>query len=183
MAQEIPDYSEHVSKPSADQLARLSQLALEQHQAEQRVEAAKEALAQAQEALRQVAEVAIPELMDEVGMEEFKTRSGLRIKVDEKLRVSIRRDRVDDACEYMHEVGSGSLVKRFFTIKFGRDEEKWARKFEADLRRRKRQLQVDRTKKVEPSTLKKWVNDRLKVGEDVPEELFSVHRQRVSIIG
>ena len=48
----------------------------------------------AREELRDIAERQVPELMDQIGIGEFKTTTGLKIKIDETIRASIRRERL-----------------------------------------------------------------------------------------
>ena len=178
-----PDYSEFQEEPGEGQLALLRTLADAQADAERYVAQLEVKLAKAKDELRDIQEQELPNLMDKLGMKEFQTLSGLKISVTEIIRASISQARADEAHAWLDENGHASLVKRIFAVSFGRDEEKWAREFAADLRRRKRELTVAEVKKVESATLRAFVKQRLEAGEDLPLELFGVFRQRVSKIG
>lgn len=178
-----PDYSDFQEQPGEGQLAELSKLADQQAEAEAEVKRLEADLVKAKERHRTISEQELPALMDQLGMEEFKTRSGFTIKVNEIIRASIPKARAEEAFEWLDEHGHASIVKRSFTVSFGRDEERWARKFATDLRRRKRELNVADGKKVESSTLRAFVKNQLEEGVDIPMELFGVYRQRIAKIG
>lgn len=182
MSEAIPDYGDlGPGQPTGeDALAELSRLADEQARAELEVEQAQEALKAAQRRHRELAEHMIPDLMDALGMERFTTRSGITIDISEQLRCSVPKARATEAARWVEEHGGASLVRREFSILFGRDDEKWAQKFERDLRQRKRQLDVRRSDTVHSSTLKKFLRGCLESGVDVPLELFGAYHQRVA---
>ena len=183
MGEPTPDYSDFQKAPAEGQLAKLSTLADQQAGAAVEVAALEAQLATAKDKLRGISERELPELMDTLGMEEFKTSSGLKISIKEIIRASIPKARKDEAFTWLDEHGHASIVKRSFAVSFGRDEEKWARKFATDLRRRKRELSVEDIKKVESATLRAFVTNQLEDGADIPLELFGVFRQRVAKIG
>lgn len=145
---------------------------------EQKVAQAEEALVLAQKNLQTVAGQEIPDLMDELGVSDFTTHSGIRVRIVEAIRASIPKERTEEAVAWLDDHNFHDLVKRKFTVQFGADEEAWANKFAADLARRKRQLAVAQDKTVHTSTLSAWVRSQLENGEDVPLDLFGVHRQR-----
>ena len=70
------------------------------------------------------------------------------------------------------------LIKRLFSIEFGREEEKWADKFERDCKQRKKQLHLKRKKFVHPQTLQAFIRGQLEEGVAVPLDIFGVFRQR-----
>lgn len=176
------DYSEFQETPEESQLAELSRLADRQAEAEREVARAEATLAEAQEKLREVSEKAIPDLMERLGLEKFTTTSGFTVDIKEILRTSITKANADAAHNWLDEHGHGSIVKRLFAITFGKDEEKWAAKFQRDLAQRKKPVNAVISRSVHPSTLKSFVKTSLEEGEDIPLDLFSVHRQRVSKI-
>lgn len=175
----MADYGEYVDqKPSEDALKRLTALARQQREAEQAVEDAQEALSKAQERLRTISETDVPNLMDEVGMTEFVTVDGLKITVDRKLRIGVPKAKKGQAMEWVDSHGGAALVQRCFVIRFGKEDERWAKKFARDLAQRKRPVNCERQNDVHSSTLKKFITDKLEAGEEVPLELFGGHWQR-----
>ena len=166
------DYSADVPPAEGGDLATLANLAEQQREAELYVEQMEERLKSAQMRLLDLSDRTIPELMKRLGIKEFKTQSGLFIKIKRQLRVSVPKHRVTEAVAWVENNGGADLVKRAFHIMFGRDEEAWASKFERDLKQRKKPLRVERTQKVEPSTLKAFLEGKLEAGIDVPLETF-----------
>lgn len=176
------DYSEYNEPTSTDKLAELSALATKLAEAETVVVTKERELAAAQEVVREMSEKTIPEAMDALEMSTFTTRGGLSISIKEAIRASIKDEVKDRAIIWLDDHGYGALVKRKFTVAFGRDEEKWADKFARDLAQRKRQLKVDQDKSVHPKTLASFVKEQLEAGAEVPLDLFGVFRQRYAKI-
>lgn len=178
----VPDYSEYTDGPGDNLLARLTGLAHDQWKAERAVEKAEEDLRKAKEDARLLRERRVPELMDEAQMSEFTTKDGIKIKVAEEIRAAIPKAKTAQAIKWLEENGHANLVKRSFVIEFGKDEETWAKRFETDLKKRKRQLAVKRDQKVHPQTLGSFVREQLAEGISLPLDLLGVHRQKVSKI-
>lgn len=175
-----PDYTNYSEPVGEDKLSQLSDLAKQQVTLEHELLQAEAAVDKAKERIRIISEVSIPLLMEEVGMSEFSTKDGIKVRVAEDIRASIPKARQGEAVVWLDQHGFAGLVKRKFTILFGKDEESWANKFEADLRKRKRELNVGRDATVHPQTLKAWVKEQLECGTDLPLDLFGVFRQRVA---
>lgn len=181
-AVEKPEYDYSDYKPEeevSDNAATvLAQLAQEQVAAEALIASLEEQLTSAKAALNEVKERRIPAVMDELDLERFTTRDGVDIKISEQIRGSIPKAKEAEAFNWLESNDNANLIKRTFTIQFGKDEDKWADKFERDLARRKKPLAVKREKKVSPQTLQAFVMGRLAEGHDFPMELFGVYRQR-----
>lgn len=179
---ETYDYSEFKDGPGDNVLAQLSAMAMEQKQAEAEVARLEEELKKAQAKLKDLSEHKIPELMDAAEVKEFTTKDGIKIKIVEKIRGSIPEANAPKAFAWLEEHGHDNLIKREFKIEFGKNEEAWARKFEADLKKRKRPLKVRLKRAVHPSTLASFINEQLENGVDFPMDTFGVYRQRFSKI-
>lgn len=164
--------------PSADTLTRLSRFAQEARDRAAEIARLEESLKAATESYNRIVERDIPDLMDEVGVSDFRLSDGTRITIKEDIRASIPAARRNEAVSWFDDHGLSGMVKRTFTISFGRDEESWANKFEADLRKRKREVNLKKEYKVEPMTLKAWVKTALENGQDLDPELFGIFRQR-----
>lgn len=178
------DPSEEAAKPPAatDALARLAVLAEQQEEAETQVEEIEEALRVAKYRLRDIAEVQIPEAMDEAGVEEFTTSSGLKISVAEKILGSLSEERSEAAFAWLAEHGYSELIKREFKIVFNKDEEQWAEAFAQELTEREHPLRHEIKRAIHPSTLQAWVKEQLREGVDIPLDTFGVYRSRKSKI-
>lgn len=179
-AYDYSDYEDSQPVVGDNMLARLSGLATDQAHAEARVLRLDEELKEAKETLRHISENQLPELMEEAGMETFSTSDGLGISINSVIRGSIPKSTAGQAFMWLEENGHGRLIKRTFTIDFGKDDDKWANRFERDLARRKKPLNVKRKKAVHPSTLTAFVRSQLEEGVAIPMTTFGVYRQRVS---
>ena len=178
MANEVPDYSGELEEPQGEELAQLARLAERHRRAQQLVLKREQELAAAQAELQLVSEKLIPELMQELGVKEYSTTDGQRVTVERKLRVSVPVATREACYTWLEVNGLSPLIKRTFTVAFGRDEEAWARRFAADLRRRKREVNVTEERRVESSTLNKALRTLLEEGQvTVPLEMFGAHWQ------
>ena len=174
----IADYVDENPDVSEDAMARLSKLAQDQLDAIALVESLEQQLKDAKASLRAISEHRLPDLMDELELEEFKTKNGTEIKVGEAIRGSIPEDNKEKAFAYLEETNNGKIIKNQFVIEFGKGDEAWAKKFQRDLNRRKKKLNTKVKKSVHPQTLYGFVREQLEAGVDFPMDLFGVFRQR-----
>ena len=172
------DYSDFKKGPGDNLLKQISATAAEQKAAELRVAELEDQLKEAQVALRDVKEHRLPELMAAAEQKKITTLDGIGVEIKEIIRGSIPAASADQAFAHLEEVGDERLIKREFNIQFGKDEEKWANKFEGDLKRRKKPLRVKRKKAVNPQTLQAYVREKLAKGEKFPMKLFGVYVQK-----
>lgn len=164
--------------PSADSLKRLAKLAADAKLATDRVALLEVRLKEETAALKAITEREIPDIMEEIGLTDFRLTDGTRIQIKEDIRCSVSADRRIAVKEYFDEHGLSGMVKRAISIEFNAGEEKWANKFEADLRKRKHEVRTKIDYIVHPSTLKAWVTRALEESKEIPLDLFGVFRQR-----
>lgn len=165
-------------------MANIAQTAKDIHSAEKAVAEAEEELKERKKELARLSGQVMPELMQEARMTKLVTEDGIEVTIDEKLRASIPADieKATKALDWLENVGEGGAVKREMKISFGKDEDKWADKFERDCSQRKKPLNMERKRFVHPNTLAKVLGDRFANGEPVEETLFSLHRQKTTKI-
>ena len=172
-----PDYSDfQKDAPQLDDLATLAQLAQDLYLAELKQAEAEDALKAAQRKVRDIGEHQIPELMDEIGIAEFTTKSGIKLSVKDNLRVSPPAARRQEAWDWLTERGFGDLVKHNVVVGFSRGEEDACTELLGRLHAQG--LQTKDERKVEPSTLKKFVKGRLEEGAEMPLDLFGATQFR-----
>lgn len=168
------------SATGAGELSQLSKLAEEQVKAEAEVARLEGELEKARALARDFAERQVPELMDSIGIEEFKTSTGLKIKVQETIRASISAANGPRAYAWLRENGHAALIKRVLKVEFGKGQDEAA---EAALKAlEERDLDVDDKTAVNPQTLSAFAREKLREGADIPLDLLGVHRSRVSKI-
>lgn len=125
------------------------------------LENAEELMKKRREMLKRVAEVDLPQAMKDVGMRSFELIGGGSVSLKDVVSASIPKENKEDVLAFVAEDGHESLIKRTFTIFFGRDQEKEVAKFIRDLNKRKVKLDVKRDDKIEPATYKKYIKDRI----------------------
>lgn len=179
------DYSAYANEDvpmGGNIMARLGGLAAEQLQVEARVMTLEAELKQTKETLRHICENKMPTLMEEAGQEDCTVTGGIRIKIKSIIRGSIPANNAKEAFTWLEDNGNGNLIKREFKIDFGKDDDKWADKFERDLKQRKKPLNVKRKKAVHPGTLQAFVREQLEMGVPIPMDVFGVYRQNYSSV-
>lgn len=180
MADNIPDYSDFKTPAAAGDniLARLHGLAHELVDAEAEVARIEEDLKAAQAKVLDLQQFKIPELMDAAETEKHTTKDGLCIDVSTVIRASIKEENKPAAFAWLAENNHDNLIKRQFVIEFGKDEESWAKKFQADLAKRKKPLNVALKRGVNPQTLAAFVREELEKGTTLPLATLGVMQQR-----
>lgn len=182
MAEQAFDYSDYKAQPGDNLIAQISQTAVELKDAQALVANLEEQLQEAKKNVQHLSERVLPELMDAAEMTSFTTKEGIVIGVSERIRASIPAKTHKEALGWLEDNGEAGIIKRTFTIEFGRDDNKWADKFERDMKQRKKPLPVKRKAAVHPQTLAKAITDKLEAGVDVPMETFGAFRQRFSTV-
>lgn len=165
---------------AAGDLAQLAELAEKQHQAEEEVKRIEADLAAAREKLNQLSEHQIPSLMDELGLQDFKTSSGLKVLVKETIRASIPAARAIEAYAWLRANKHGALIKRAVSVVFSTGEDELADKLLAEIS--EQGLEAEDKASVHAQTLAAFVREQLAEGNEIPMDLLGVHRQRVSQI-
>jgi hypothetical protein len=159
-----------------EELKTLRKLALAQVKAEHEVAAAEEALKQAKIALADIAEKQLPELMDSIGLESFTTEEGFKIEVKRTIRASVPVANRPKAYNWLEEHGHGGMIKRTLVVGFDRDQRVEAAELRHQLEKKYDNVKEDQ--KVEPSTLRAFIAERLAEGEEIPLQLFGAFEQR-----
>lgn len=145
---------------------------------EQKVRDAEAALAEAKAAYRDISEVRLPSLMDDLDCTAFETGDGLRFEVEEKIHASITKDNNSAACDWLRNHGHDGLVKRTVSVLLGREMSWDDAKHVRSILLRETGEDASITEVVHPSTLRAFVKRELEAGSDLPLDLFSVYKQR-----
>lgn len=165
-------------------MQRLNTLVHEQLLAEDEVAKAENALATAKKKLARLSEYVIPDVMEEMGITEYKTNDGLTIKLKQAIRASIAEVNRSDAFGWMTDHDHEAMIKTSIVI----EKPALLDDFEnADELKEALQLVMDNlpsteNKSIHSSTLSAFVRDKLEDGEEIPLDTFSVFRQVTSVI-
>jgi hypothetical protein len=164
------DYSGHEEKPAHELVERLHRQVRDLIAAQEAEAAAELALQKAKDARRDLEERVIPESMAELGVKMLKTPDGFTVEVVADVRASIPKDRIAEAMAWLRANRCAALIKREVKAVFGMGEDRRAEEAVAELY--KFTDSVADKAHVHPSTLKKFVKDKLRSGEAIPMDLF-----------
>lgn len=178
---DTPDYGEFLKPKSDDALAELAELAELQALAEKQVELAEEELKKSKEALRLISDVSLPEKMDALGLQTFTTKSGLKITIKENIRANIPKEHLGEALAWLRTNGHGGVIKRVVKLEFGKGKDEQADELVAHLKSTGYQPADEAG--VHFMTLGALARELLESGRDIPQDIFGIHRQRVSKLG
>ena len=163
-----------------DGLTRLSQLADQLFDAETevvRLEAEKKA---AQQRVIQLSEFDIPTLMEELELEEVKTKSGLRVTVADKLSAKKLTQAHHAALQWLRDHEQGGLIKTVVGVPFTAGSESDADALVEELAGEG--FAASKNMEVHHSSLAAAIRQMLKEGIEVPMELLGGYQRRVASI-
>lgn len=150
---------EPVLGPTDGQLQRVSELANLQVRQEAAVVDLERELKDAQERLRQTSERDLPNLMEDIGLLEYKLTSGAKISIKTKIVGSITAENRPVAFEWLHKHGYGPIVKRDVEVQFGRGDAKKAGKLLGYLTRWYKDFKITDKEAVHGGTLNAWARE------------------------
>jgi hypothetical protein len=168
--------------PDSKDLKQLALLAHRHIVLESEIAALENQIAAKKEALKALREVDIPTAMTEVRMESFKLEGGGTVELKKLTFASITDANKPAAFAALEKNGHGAIIKHEIKILFGKGEEAWAKKFLADLAKRKRPLNTKRRDFIEPQTLGKLARELVEGAtaqgldpkEALPDNLFTL---------
>lgn len=166
---------EHAGESSPEKLNLVLQLARSMKAQQLHIEKLEAELADRSKALKKIAEVDIPNALNDAGLEEMPLGEGWTVKIKNVITGSISEANKERAHEWLEKHGMGGLIKHVITISFGRDEDRWAKKFLADCAKRKKPLNASRKDAVNSQTLSATVREQIQLATDAGED----PRQRI----
>ncbi len=163
-------HDDNATKDAVDRVAVLARILLAQQQNVARIEAE---LATAKADARRTAEVDLPELMLECGLELAKLSDGTKVEIRDEVDCAITEANRPRAHAWLEANGFGGLIKTSVIVAFPREERSEAVAL-ADFLFTNKQLQAEVEESVHPSTLKSFVKERMAAGAAPPADLFSL---------
>jgi len=122
-----------------------------------------------------LAQELIPQAMQETGLKTLVLDNGDKVEVKPLLRVSPLVENRPFVYQWLRDNGFGDLVKNEISASFGRNEDDMANNFKEEVK--KLGLLPKQTEKVEPSTLRAFVNEQVVVNgrNDLPLDKFGAY--------
>lgn len=124
-----------------------------------------------------LAEIVMPEAMDELGVSAVTLSNGQKIVLDAQLYASIPGSNKEQAHGWLRDNNHGDLIKTELNIKFGRSEDNMVK----EIKERAKELGLNAESKeaVHPMTLKAFAREQTKLGKQLPQDLFAIFTKRV----
>ena len=162
------------SKALADQVLKLKNL-------EDAILATEEQLKDLKKQSDKLSQEVIPTMMQEMNLSTLKLNDGSAVEVKPVVFASIPADKKDDAYQWLQNNGLGDIIKNEIIVAFGTKENAKAQQY-ANLAQGQG-FEPSQKLKVEPSTLRAMVRERIESGLDVPSDLFNVftgHKTKIT---
>jgi len=174
--QKLPyDYSGFQDEPQAvdDVLGKISTLADEMLELDRKIAHHDLEHKKLIEQRRQIAEEQLPELFEQVGMSELKTRKGIPLKLKSRVHTSIAKERKPRAIAWLDENGQGGMVRRNVVIDFDKTQQEKVDKLLRLIGKGwpNHRVQLD----VNAATVKAFVKRCLADGVSIPKDIFGIH--------
>jgi hypothetical protein len=114
----------------------------------------------------------IPQAMQELGLQTLELKTGEKIQIKPLLRVTPKVEDRPVVYQWLRDNGFGDLVKNIISASFGKGEDAKAENFKKEVE--KLGLLPKQEEKVEPSTLRAFVNEQVveKGRDDLPLDKF-----------
>lgn len=169
---EVFDYGEEFEEKDPENreesLGVLAELIDELGEAQALVKQKEEELKAAQHRVKELEESQIPELMQDLNMKSFETQSGLKIKLEEKIRVG--RVKSPDALRWLEDNGYAGMIKTNVGVALPREKREEAKQLAEELKAKGHDAKVEAF--VEWGTAASFLKERRENGEEAPMELF-----------
>ena len=158
---------------SDTELSKVSAKAQEQLDLEKEIADLENKLKETKDRHRVVAELELPEAMQESNLAEIVLTNGSKITINPFYKGYISEEHRDDAMGWLVDNNHGSLIKNEVTLKFGKDEDE---KATATIESLKQQgLDPSVKQGVHPQTLNAFIKEQITSGKDIPAEIFGIY--------
>ena len=163
-----------------DQITGIAALAKRAKSLEKQIGDAEDILKGHKEQYRKLTEETIPEALAELGMSSFRMEDGSSIDVKPFYSASITEARRAEAFQWLRDHGFDDIIKNTVSVRFGRGEDELCNRLLSTLGQQG--FPAEQAEKVEASTLKAWVKERVVRGEEFPMELFGAYIGKKAVI-
>ena len=157
----------------SNDLQRALQLAELLVQLRAKVEGLETLIIAAKAEVRRVEQEDLRDLMQELGLETFKLKTGETIEIKPEVDCSISEERRRAAHSWLVDKGFGGLIKTEVIVAFERGQHGAAEEFATECAEKGKQPNL--IERVHPSTLKSFIKEQMAAGNAIPFDLFGVH--------
>lgn len=168
------DAEETKAIPRDEQLSILSGKAMKQVELEDEIAQLEQTLKDRKADLSKISELEIPELMGELGVQDFTLKNGLKVGVKPFYAAKIPEEKSEQAFDWLESNGHDGIIKGQFIVMYRRPDKQRIGQF-LDLAR---ELGFETKDKLEvhPMTLKAFVREQIESGDEgFQRDLFGVY--------
>lgn len=119
----------------------------------------------------------MPALLSELGVSAIKLPSGEMVSIETELHCGIPAARKEEAFEWLRDNNHADLIKNELVVKFGRNEDNMVKEIKGVAETMG--LKFDEKTSVHSMTLKAFVKEQMRSGNDLPQDLFGVFIRRL----
>ncbi len=156
-----------------EQITGIAALARRAKSLEKEIEDQETELKGLKDKYRKLTEETLPEALAEMGMSSFRMEDGSSVNIKPFYSASISEARRAEAFQWLRDHGFDDIIKNTVSVRFGRGEAELCNRLLGMLG--SSGFRSEQAEKVEPSTLKAWVRERVERGEEFPSELFGAY--------
>ncbi len=171
--------AEAESIPPEMKVKRLSSLCRDLIALEGDLEALEKAVREKKDEIKKLSEEQIPDLMDELDIDEFRLKNGLKVRIKPFYSGKIESP---ECYEWLEENGYSDIIKGAIQVPYPRDFDKSKLRAIVEVAR-ELGLSADNQEGVHHSTLNGWIREMIESGKEFPRELFNVYVGRRTKIG
>lgn len=155
-----------------DNVKDVAQLCEKLAQTEQAIDQADQMKKELTEMKEKLSFELIPQAMQELGLQTLELKTGEKIQIKPLLRVTPKVEDRPVVYQWLRDNGFGDLIKNTISASFGKGEDAKAETFKEEVK--KLGLLPKQEEKVEPSTLRAFVNEQVieKGRDDLPLDKF-----------
>ena len=180
MASDSGTTSDKIDQLQEGKLDAVSRLATEAAALEHKLADTEKLMKETKAALHKITDEQLPEALEVMGLQKFTLTDGSEIAIKPIYAASIPKDRKEEAFQWLRDNDHGDLVKNLVSVSFGRGEDDTAKEFVGLCGAQG--FVPTQAEKVEPSTLRGWLRERVEAGDPVPLDLFGAFiSQRATI--
>lgn len=184
------DDVEAAAPPSDSQIKNVRDHAADLYKRRRHVAKLLKEVAEQNDAINVLEEKTIPDAMRAIGMRSFELEGGFRVDLEDYMHGSVTKANEPAFFDWLERNNLGSIIKHVLTISFGKNEDKWAKKFMADLAKRKNPIPVERKDGVHAQTLKAFFKERFAAEKEgkipetkrIPRDVVTVHEGTKAVL-
>ncbi len=153
-------------------MADLARLVNEQKSLEETIAEYETCLEELNRKLREVSEIKIPDIFDELGFDQVKLKTGEKVEIKRGFAATLSEENKPAAFKWLEETNNDGIIKHDVIVKLKKGESKEHDEIIDYLT--KQGYTYEDKQHIHPATLKSFVTEQMEKGADIPQEVFKI---------